>query len=718
MNWTSGHNMWNFLGHEKQGIRQLLLADGPHGVRGYEEMEDNHALALQNLAASTMFPIAAAMASTFHPDLIRQVGQAIGKECNQFKVDVLLGPGINLKRSPLGGRNFEYYSEDPVLTTKIGRAFVSGVQEQGVGTCIKHFALNEQESQRRFVNTIADERTLHELYLYPFEEIIKEENPYMVMTSYNKVNGHYAGESSYLLKDILRDKWNYNGAIVSDWGGIQNKTKSLLNGINLEMPGNSEFQAELEEAVKNGHITEEQLDASLDPLLALYDRINENPNRGTKCDTMSHHEIAQEVARHAIVLLENDGILPLKKGLKLGVIGDFADHPRINGGGSATLKPTILEHPLSLLKEEFDVLYAKGYSEEETNEAYLKEVSEVCQKSDVILFFTGTTKSLEEEGKDRPHMNIPSGHLQVYKAIQDSNKKHVTIINSGSAINVSQIKESNALLQAWLLGQANASALVEILLGKVNPSGRLSETFPVSIEQTPLYKSFPSWTDEVNYNGDILSIGYRYYDTHGIKPAYPFGYGLSYSNFTYSNLQVDDTYETNQEVVLKLDISNTSDIDGYDVIQVYVKDTESYYPRPNKELKTFQKVFVKAHETKTVTLSLRPKDFAVYALDHKDFVVEEGYFDILVGTNVSNIVLSKQIYVKSDIRIRTSFTLEHPLKTFFKFKPESVDYLVEKYRDFPWYEIEEPALRVLRRVKREFAISDEEFTKILDRLLA
>ncbi|MDC0559169.1 glycosyl hydrolase, partial [Candidatus Izimaplasma bacterium] len=345
INLTSGHGMWTSVGNDTIQTRNLVFADGPHGVRVYKKTPGTEGFNENEKAPSTLFPSAAAMASTFNPNLIYNVGKTIAKECNHYNVDVLLGPGVNLKRSPLGGRNFEYYSEDPYLTGIIATNFINGVQSEGVGACIKHFALNEQENLRRFISSEADERTIHELYLLPFEMAIKNAKPSSIMGSYNKVNGHYACESQYLLKDVLREQWGYKGLVMSDWGGVQNKVKSIKNGMNLEMPGNSEFNEEVRIALKNNELTEQELDDSLLPVFDLYDFCEENPNKGKDTDFEKNHNFASKVSEEAIVLLENDGILPLKKGIKLGVIGDFAQNPRINGGGSASLKSYKIDKP-------------------------------------------------------------------------------------------------------------------------------------------------------------------------------------------------------------------------------------------------------------------------------------------------------------------------------------------------------------------------------------
>ena len=716
--WTSGNNMWFMLGNQRLGLNEILVADGPHGVRVYKKRPGHATLELDNMQEATLFPSAPAMASTWNTKLITQVGEVIGNECNSFNVDLLLAPGVNLKRSPLGGRNFEYYSEDPFLTGKIASSFINGVQSTGVGTCIKHFALNEQENQRRYINTIVDSRTLHEMYLKPFKMALDDAKPWAIMSSYNKVNHHYSSESSELLQDILRDKWKYDGVVISDWGGVQNKVKSIKHGCNIEMPGPSEFHQELVEALDKSLLSEEDLDNSLLPLFDLYDKTQKNKNKGKEVCLEKNHIVAQKVAEEAIVLLQNDGILPFKKRKTITVIGDFAQHPRINGGGSATLKPYCLENPLEELKKEFTVNYAVGYQEDETSEELLLQVENQVRKSDLVLFFTGTTKQLEVEGKDREHMNLPKGHIQVFNEISKQNKAIVTVLNNGSSLDVTPIvKKSNAIIESWFLGGANAKALVNILTGRVNPSGKLSETFPLCIEHTPLYSQFPSKEDHVSYIGDILNLGYRYYTTHKYPVRYPFGHGLSYTTFHYSNLCLDRKTLKNQEkLILKVDVTNSGLVKGKEVVQIYINDVDSSIPTPLRELVAFKKTELNPSETKTITFELTEKAFSMYNSKEQKFLVESGEFMIEVCKDSQTVLLNETIYFESNTLFK-HLTLEHPLKSFYIYKEKQTKALLDSYKKFEWYEIEEPALRVLKRLQKEFKISSSDFDELLKKLL-
>jgi beta-glucosidase len=715
---TSGTGTWDFFGVKRLGIRAIKVADGPHGVRvNKKKLVSNEIFGNENLEQSTMFPSAVAMASTFNPDLIFKVGETIGKECNMFEIDILLAPGVNSKRSPLGGRNFEYYSEDPFLTGEIATSYINGVQSTGVGACIKHYALNEQETQRRFIDTVLDERTLFEFYLAPFEKAIKNANPYTIMTSYNRVLGDYAGESKFLLKDVLRDIWEYDGAVMSDWGGVQNKVKSIKNGMNLEMPGTSEFEYLVKEALNTGDLTIEDIDNSLVPLFVLFDKLEKNTNKGVKTSLLDNHKIANSIAEQGIVLLENDGVLPISKDKTIGVVGNFASNPRINGGGSASLNPFITEIPIDELNKVYDCSFTDGYMEESTSENMLSKIEETVKDKDVVLFFTGSPKSYDSEGYDRAHMLLPSDHILVFEEILKYNKNVVVILNNGSALDISPLMKARGIIEAWFLGGANSNALVKIISGEISPSGRLSETFPLNIESTPHYGSFPSMQDTVEYYGDIMNVGYRYYDTHKYPVRYPFGYGLSYSKFEYSNLELNkDTLINDFELEVKLTVKNSGDYDSFETVQLYVSNVVSHFQRPLKELKGFKKVYLKKGEEKDVILQLDKRSFSIYSVDFKDFRIESGEFEIMIGRNVNEILLSKTIMVQSDKPVRKSLTMDHPFNNWELYYPNKVKYLEETYRKIEWYEKEEPIGRVLRRLKRHFNINKEDFNQIINKL--
>lgn len=712
---TTGHDLWTCYGSETLGLRKLLLADGPHGVRVYKNMvqDVNEILDDHHLLKSTLFPSAVGLASTFNESLIYTTGQTIGKECNHFGVDVLLAPGLNLKRSPLGGRNFEYYSEDPYLTGRIGINFVKGVQSQGVGATIKHFALNEQETYRRFIDTYGDKRTIHELYLKPFKMVIDEAKPYCIMAAYNRVLGDYACESKWLLKDILRDRYQYDGVVMSDWNAVQDKVKSIKNGMNLEMPGPGEFHHMLEEAIQNNTLTEAELDQSLLPMLELHKKISTNQNRFKEVDFDAHFEIAKNVAQESIVLLKNDGILPLNH-TKIGVVGAFAEAPRTNGGGSASLRPYKVDTPLDALKKEYTVSYAKGYDDTQTTKTLLKEVSNIGQANDVVLFFTGTTESMEKEGFDKTDMNLPNGHIKVFDELRKTKTKIITILSNGSALDVSPIIQSNAIIESWFLGSACGSPIADIISGKVNPSGRLSETFPLSLKNTPHYKSFPSHLEHVNIHEDYLKIGYRYYDSHDYEVRYPFGYGLSYSTFSYQNFDVKVEHD---EIIITGDVHNISDISGSEVVQVYFGLQHSLYPRPEKQLIRFQKLHIQSNSTSKVEFHIPTKELSFFDELQDDFKLESGSYQFYIGRNVRDIEFKEEVEIKSSNEPFITLTVHHPINFFKQYRTSVMEEIIDRYRDFPWHEAEEPLQRVMNRLIKEFDIEEDEVKRLYKALL-
>nr|AJG37970.1 glycosyl hydrolase family 3 protein [Firmicutes bacterium enrichment culture clone fosmid MGS-M2] len=716
---TSGQSNWHFFDGDYIDGKKIVVADGPHGVRVYKQsVNDGDFLDQQHLAPTTLFPSASAMASTWNVELIKEAGKTIGKECRHHEVDVLLGPGMNLKRSPLGGRNFEYYSEDPYLTSEMGKAFVDGVQSEGVGACIKHFGLNEQETMRRFVDVKIDERTMHEMYLYPFYKVIKESNPWMIMSSYNKLNGHYASESSYLLKDVLRKQWSYEGAVVSDWGAVQDKVKSIKNGMNVEMPGPSSFEEDIKKALEQNELTEQEIDESLQPLFDLHQKVKQIKPLET-LHLEEHHHVAQRVARESIVLLENDGILPLNvDNKKIGVIGQFAKEPRINGGGSATVKPYKQEIPYDALKATFDhIMYAEGYEENNTNKDLLKDVAQVSKESDVILYFTGTTDTLETEGKDRPHMSLPKGHIEVFEEIVKHNKNMIVILSNGSALDLRTIKrQSRAILETWFLGGAAAQAIVDILIGTVSPSGRLQETFPLMLEHTPHYGTFPQ-KETVDYHQDLIMNGYRYYDTHHLDVLYPFGYGLSYADIGYKDVsyQVSNTFE-NQYVQVTLTLENKSNIDAFETVQIYVQSNDAEIVKPLQELKAFKKVMVKAKEINTITIDVPFDAFESYSERIHKFVVYNGSYTLHVGQNSRDIFSSKDIQVVDGIDYRPVMDLTYPVDYLVLYYPKWAKFIEDNFRKLWWHEKEEPIWRIIDRYKRHKNISEEEIASLIKQI--
>ncbi len=716
---TSGQGNWHLFESDYLKGRKINVADGPHGVRVYgKPVNDGDFLSKRHLEATTLFPSASAMASTWNRSLIEAAGKTIGKECRYHQVDVLLGPGMNLKRSPLGGRNFEYYSEDPYLTSEIGQYFVKGVQSEQIGACIKHFGLNEQETMRRFVDVKIDERTMHEMYLYPFYKVIKKANPWMVMSSYNKLNGTYASESSYLLQDVLRKQWSYDGVVISDWGAIQDKVKSIKNGMNIEMPGPSSFNQTVKNALNDNTLTAEELDNSLKPLFDLHEKV-EKIEKLKHIDLEKHHSVARKVAREAIVLLENDGVLPIKNNDQLvGIIGQFAKKPRINGGGSATVKPYKQEIPFDAFTKVFPKhLYADGYQENDTTDTLLAEAVNVARESELVFFFTGTTDAIETEGKDRDHMLLPKGHLEVFEAIRKVNDNIVVILSNGSALDLRALRPySRAILETWFLGGAAANAIVDIVTGRISPSGRLQETFPLKLEHTPHYGTFPPLVN-VDYHHDLIMNGYRYYDTHDYEVLYPFGYGLSYADIVYKDISwLKNPSSDKAFVTVNVTLENRSNIDAYETVQVYVGTKIRYLIKPQKELKGFEKIWLKANETKTITIELPLEAFETYDEKHHGYVIYNGTYKVSIGRHSREIYDTYQVEVSHQNRYEPRITFDYPVRFLELYYPEWFTYIEKNYRKLWWHEKEEPIWRILDRYKRHNNVTEKAMEDLIKQI--
>jgi len=712
---TAGQGNWHFFDRDVIDGRRINVADGPHGIRVYKKQrKDGELFNKSALEPATLFPCAAAMASTWNKSLIEAVGRTIGRECRYHQVDAVLGPGINLKRSPLAGRNFEYYSEDPFLTAAIATAFVRGVQSEQVGACIKHFALNEQETMRRFVDVAIDERTLHELYLYPFRKIIEHATPWMVMSSYNKINGDYASESAYLLKDILRNQWGYKGVVVSDWGAVQNKVKSIKNGMNIEMPGPSSFEDETVVALENQMLTEAELDESLAPLFAMHEKVKQVETLDS-VDLDAHHAVARSVAEESIVLLENDGILPVKDtDQSIGIVGRFAKVPRINGGGSATVKPYRQEIPFEAFSAVFkNLVYADGYDEDNTTDTHIHDAIAVAKKSDIVFYFTGTTEAIETEGKDRDHMMIPSGHQRVFDAIRQHNENIVIILSNGSALDLRHLKaNSRAMLETWFLGGAAGEAVVDVVLGRINPSGRLQETFPLMLENTPHYGTFPQ-LERVDYRQDLIMNGYRYYDTHNHDVLYPFGYGLSYGTVNYKDVSWAVNHESTDAFVrVTFVLENISDITTSETVQVYVSTHVPYLVKPAQELKGFEKVSLKPQESKTLTIVLPRDAFESYSEKAHGFVVYNGRYHVHLARHSRDIVNTKTFDITDEVRYAPPMTLEYPVTFLERFYPAWFEHIEKVFRPLRWYEREEPIWRIIDRYKRNKGIDERTIERL------
>ena len=637
-----GKGEWDSRDIPRVNIPSMIMSDGPHGVRRQAGAGDH--LGLNASLPATCFPTAATMANSWDPSLGEEVGKALGEEAKALGVNILLGPGMNIKRSPLCGRNFEYFSEDPYLSGKMAASYVRGIQGQGVYSCIKHFAVNSQEERRMAMNAVVDERTLREIYLTGFEIAIEDSKPGAIMTSYNQVNGEYANESMHLLKQILRGEWGYDGFVVSDWGGANDHVTAVQAGSDLEMPAPGLGSArELVEAVKSGKLAEADIDARVDELLdAVFTTVNAAKDAPKEFDVEGHHALARKAAANCMVLLKNDGgILPLKKGTNVAVIGDFAFEPRYQGAGSSMVNTTKLETLEKLIGEEKGLKVTKccrGYKRNgEKDDALLQEAKAAAKEADVVLYSFGLDEMSESEGLDRGHMRIPQVQITLLQELAKVNPNVVGIISAGSSIEMGWDSSLKAALHCYLTGQAGAGAVLDVVTGRVNPGGKLAETYPEKYEDTPSAPYYPAKQRNSDYR-EAIYVGYRYFDTAGKKVHYPFGYGLSYTTFAYSDLKVTDQGAT-------FTITNTGKCDGAEIAQLYVGLPKSGIFRAAKELKGFAKVFLKAGESKTVTILFDSKTFRFWNVKKNGWDVEDGEYAICVGASSADIRLNAAIKV-------------------------------------------------------------------------
>lgn len=639
----SGKDFWQSRSIKRLGIPNMTMSDGPHGIRKQEGVGDQ--LGLNGSLPATCFPTAAAMANSWDPELGKEMGKYLGEEAACQDMDVLLGPGINMKRSPLCGRNFEYFSEDPYLAGKMAAGYIRGIQSFGVSACPKHFAANSQELRRMASDSVMDERTLREIYLTAFEIAVKESDPHAIMTSYNRINGVYANENKHLLREILKEEWGFNGYVVSDWGASNDHAAGVAAGSHMEMPttgGDSDM--ELLEAVRAGKISEEWIDQMADELLDVVLSTTKAvaKKRGQKFDIEAHHAMAMKASEQSVVLLKNeDNILPLKKGTKVALIGDFAETPRYQGAGSSVVNPTKVDSTKDVIGN-FDldcIGFAKGYNRVGPAVPDLEEEAcKLAEKAEAVLLCIGLDEISESEGLDRAHMKMPGSQVQLLKKLSEVNENIVVIFSAGSAVEMPWLSCCKALVHGYLCGQAGAGALLKVVTGEVNPSGKLAETYPVKYEDVPSAPYFPSKERTAEYR-EGLYIGYRYYETADVPVLFPFGYGLSYTTFAYSDLSV-----TPEKAEFTL--TNTGAVDGAEVAQLYVSAKCRGVYRPAKELKGFQKVFIKAGESKHVVIELDDKAFRYFNVKTGRFEVEGGEYEILVGASVADIRLSETISVK------------------------------------------------------------------------
>jgi beta-glucosidase len=642
----SGDGWWKTHAIERLQVPSICMTDGPHGLRKVQGG------GLSTSVPATCFPTASALASSWDTELIREVGVALALESQASDVQILLGPGINMKRSPLGGRNFEYFSEDPLLAGKMATAYIQGVQSQGVGTSVKHFAANSQEFERMATNSNLDERTLHEIYLPAFEIAVREAQPWSVMAAYNLVNGVHAAENGILLNEILRIQWGFRGFAVSDWGAVHDRVKGVNAGLHLEMPGSGDYNRnKIIAAVQRGEILPATLDKVVAELLAIILEAKDHHRPGVMFDVNQHDNLARKAAGESLVLLKNAGnLLPLDfvETKTIAVIGAFARRPRYQGAGSSQVNPTRVstayDQLAKIVGQEVAILYAEGYTDEgTTTDDLIAESVEQAKAAQVAVVFAGLPDVFESEGFDRASLDLPAAHNRIIEAVSAVQPNVVVILMNGSAVTMPWLNKVRAIIEAWLGGQAGGGAIADALTGKINPSGKLSETFPASLEDTPAYPDFPARDKEANYREGIF-IGYRYYDARKIVPLFPFGFGLSYTTFSYADLQVNATeIKDTEAVTVTVKVKNTGRVAGQEVAQLYIHEQSTRVVRPEKELKAFAKVALQPAEETIVSFQLGKHDFAYYDVSSHEWAVNPGKFDILVGGSSRDLPLKQTV---------------------------------------------------------------------------
>ncbi len=647
----SGKDFWHTKAIPDAGIPEMMMTDGPHGVRKLPSGENG---GIEGSIPATCFLPACTGAASWDKAMLYRMGQALGEEALALGVSVLLGPGINIKRNPLCGRNFEYFSEDPFLAGKLGAALINGIQSTGVGACVKHFATNNQETRRQTINSVVDERTLREIYLKPFEIALNEAKPWAVMNAYNKLNGVYCSENKYLLTDVLRRDWGYKGVVMTDWGAENDRVAGLKAGGNLEMPSSGGYNdKKIVEAVRSGALDERVVDANADRVIDFILKAKEkNLNKQGTFAKEAHHALAREMAANSFVLLKNEeSILPVQKGEKVAVIGEMAKKPRFQGAGSSFIEPTMLDNAMDIYKKEFgyEPKYAAGYrvDTDTVDEALENAAVEVAAKDKdrKILLFIGLTDIYESEAFDRTHMRLPDNQLSLIKKVCAVNSNVIIILHTGSPVEMPFIDDVKGVLCCYLGGQAGAGAVLDILYGKKNPSGKLPETFPLKYEDIPSSRYFPEGPLSVEYREGIY-VGYRYFDTAQKPVLFPFGFGLSYTQFVFSNLKLSaENIRDDDTVTVSFKVKNIGDTAGAEVCQVYVgADTPKIF-KAKKELKEFTKVYLKPGEERNITFTLNKSAFAYYNVQHHSFEVETGKYTVYVGDNSADLPLQKQLRV-------------------------------------------------------------------------
>ena len=655
----SGLDFWHTKPVERLGVKSVMVCDGPHGLRKQDDKADH--LGINDSIKAVCFPAACLTAASFDREVLREIGEALGDAAQHEQVAVVLGPAVNIKRSPLCGRNFEYFSEDPCLAAELTASIVNGIQSRSIGVSVKHFAANSQENRRMSSDSVVDERTLREIYFPAFEAAVKKGKAWTVMCSYNRLNGEYASQNRWLLTDVLRNEWGFDGYVVSDWGAVSDRVKGVWAGLDLEMPssGGTNDQRVIR-AVRAGELDEAVVDQAVERILTIHQRYLDNARPDTPWDMEAQHQLARRLAAESMVLLKNENhILPLREDEKLAVIGQFAKVPRYQGGGSSHINSFRVDSLLDALEGMPDVVYAQGYevSSEEPDEALIAEAVAAAQKAQKAVIVAGLPDSFESEGYDRTHMRMPLCQNELIRRVAEANPNTVVVLYNGSPVEMPWIGAVGAVLEAYLAGQAAGSATCDVLFGKVNPSGRLPESFPLRLEHNPSYLTYGGEGDWAPYSEGVF-VGYRYYDRKCMDVLFPFGYGLSYTTFAYSNLRLSAERMRDTDVLtVSVDVTNTGSCFGKEVVQLYVGDRESSVFRPVRELRGFEKVALEPGETKTVTFELDKRAFAFWSKELHDWFVESGAFTIEIGRSSRDMVLSAEVYVEGTAELPTRFTV-------------------------------------------------------------
>ncbi len=667
----SGATAWRTQAVPRLGIPSIVLSDGPHGLRRPAREDE---LGSPSVPA-TCFPTASAMACSWDRQLVREVAQAIGAEARAAGVHVLLGPGVNMKRTPLCGRNFEYFSEDPYLAGELAAAYVEGVQSTGVGACVKHFAANNQETDRMTVDAEVDERTLREIYLAVFERVVRKARPWSVMCSYNRLNGVYTSQHRWLLTEVLREQWGFEGMVVSDWGAVDDRVAGLAAGLDLEMPGPSPANtARIVEAVRTGQLDEAVLDRAVERILTLVQKVTSSPAPAPPVDVDAHHRLARRAAAACMVLLKNDGqLLPLQpeRHRSVALLGGMAAVPQFQGGGSSRVNPTRIESALEAWHHaapEVAVTYHQGYGQDgRLDEQLLRAAVEAARGADVAVVFVGLPDGVESEGYDRKDMALPGGHVALIREVARVQPRTVVVLHNGAPVEMAGwVEQVPAVLLAGLAGQASGAAVVDVLLGRVNPSGKLAETYPKRLKHTPAFLNFPGEGGRVRY-GERVFVGYRYYDTKDVEPLFPFGHGLSYTTFAYGPLTLSrSTMGPDESLEVSLTVRNTGERAGEEVVQLYIRPRQARVARPVKELKGFDKVALAPGESKPVRFVLTAMDLAYYDPARGAWVAEPGLYDILVGASSRDIRVQATVELTQGLNAETRLDEESAVRAWMQ----------------------------------------------------